>query len=160
MNANFETLWLVRMGPHQKNVSCHMKKFWPGIRKTLGRTVYPLSGQENCFNLATLGLKQLFSFPPIGKTNVLPLVFLCLAKFFHMTGIYIPAKTVFAINLKTIDWRVVYYVYLSLAQLFWPKKCTKCICTINNFWNKAKTIFAHWGLSSISMDFVYWDTCI
>ena len=20
-------LWLVRMGPHQKNVSCHMKKF-------------------------------------------------------------------------------------------------------------------------------------
>ena len=27
-------------------------------------------------------------------------------------------------------------------------------------WKKAKKIFANWGLSSISMDFVYWATCI
>ena len=51
---------------------------------------YPLSGQENCFNLATLGIKQLFSFPTIGKNKFLPLVFLGLAKFFHMTGTIIP----------------------------------------------------------------------
>ncbi len=57
--------------------------------KTLGRMFYPLSGQENCFSLAALGLKQPFSFPTIGKNNFLPLVFPCLAKFFHMTGIYI-----------------------------------------------------------------------
>ena len=70
-----------------------------------------------------------------------------------------PAKTIFANNLKTIDLRVVYYVYLSLAQLSWSKKCVICICTIDNIWNKAKKIFANWGLSSISMDFVYWATC-
>ena len=28
---------------------------------------YPLFGQENCFNLATLGIKQPFSFPTIGN---------------------------------------------------------------------------------------------
>ena len=53
--------------------------------------------------------------------------------FYEVHGFEFPAKTIFANNLKTIDWRAVYYVYLSLAQLFWPKKCTKCICTINNF---------------------------
>ena len=74
-------------------------------------------------------------------------------------GFEYPAKTIFANNLKTIDLRVVYYVYLSLAQLSWSKKCAKCICTIDNIWNKAKKIFANWGLSSISMDFVYWATC-
>ena len=70
-----------------------------------------------------------------------------------------PQKLFFANNLITIDWRVVYYVYLSLAQLSWSKKGAKCICTIDNIWNKAKKIFANWGLSSISMDFVYWATC-
>ena len=38
-------------------------------------------------------------------------------------GFEFPAKTIFANNLKTIDLRVVYYVYLSLAQLSWSKKC-------------------------------------
>ena len=56
---------------------------------------YPLFGQENCFNLATLGIKQLFSFPTIGKNKFLPLVFPCLAKFFHMTGTYIPCEGIF-----------------------------------------------------------------
>ena len=53
-----------------------------------------------------------------------------------------------------------YYVYLSFAQLFWPKRCRKCICTLNSFRNKAKIIFAKWGLRQISVDFVYWATCI
>ena len=54
---------------------------------------YPLFGQENCFNLATLGIKQPFSFPTIGKNKFLPLVFLGLAKFFHMTGTIILGVT-------------------------------------------------------------------
>ena len=67
-----------------------MKKFWPGREKPSEDMFYPLFGQENCFNLATLGIKQPFSFPTIGKNKFLPLVFLGLAKFFHMTGTIIP----------------------------------------------------------------------
>ena len=62
-------------------------------------------------------------------------------------GFEFPAKTIFANNLKTIDLRVVYYVYLSLAQLSWSQKSVICICTIDNIWNKAKKIFANWVLS-------------
>ena len=63
-----------------------MKKFWPGREKPSEDMFYPLSGQENCFSLAALGLKQPFSFPTIGKNKFLPLVFLGLAKFFHVKG--------------------------------------------------------------------------
>ena len=76
---------------------------------------YPLSGQENCFSLAALGLKQLFSFPTIGKNKFLPLVFPCLAKFFHMTGTYIPYLT----HWKYFSSKAVYYFpYLVIASIF------------------------------------------
>ena len=53
--------------------------------------------------------------------------------FYEVHGFEFPAKTIFANNSKIIDWMAMYYVYLSLAQLFWPKRCTKCACKINSF---------------------------
>ena len=41
-------------------------------------------------------------------------------------GFEFPAKTIFSNNLKTIDLRAVFYVYLFLAQLSCSKKCAKC----------------------------------
>ena len=76
----------------RKSILSH-EKILTWHEKTLGRLFYPLFGQENCFSLAALGLKQLFSFPTIGKNKFLPLVFPCLANFFHMTGIYILAHS-------------------------------------------------------------------
>ena len=68
---------------------------------------YPLFGQENCFNLATLSIKQLFSFPTIGKNKFLPLVFLGLAKFFHMTGTFILSRE----NDKPYNWKDLMYCW-------------------------------------------------
>ena len=64
--------------------------------------------------------------------------------------IWISAKTNFANNLKTHDWGVVYYVYLSLAQLFWPKNAQNVSVQLIIFEIRPKKIFANWGLSSIS----------
>ena len=76
-------------GTSPKKCILSYEKILTWHEKTLGRMFYPLFGQENCFSLAALGLKQPFSLPTIGKNKFLPLVFPCLAKFFHMTGIYI-----------------------------------------------------------------------
>ena len=67
-----EILWYGRKRPYRKKVSLRMKKFWPGREKPSEDMFYPLSGQENCFNLATLGIKQPFSgahFPSLRSGN-------------------------------------------------------------------------------------------
>ena len=80
-----------------------MKKFWPGREKPSEDMFYPLFGQENCFNLATLGIKQPFSFPTIGKNKFLPLVFLGLAKFFHVKGtIILPFPSAMTVPIKKV----------------------------------------------------------
>ena len=93
---------------------------------------------EGFFKIApfTMHTKNIWFWQPIFPLNTQKLLVFSLItghSVHEVHGFEFPAKTIFSNNLKTIDWRAVYYVYLSLAKLFWPKKCTKSIYTIDNF---------------------------
>ena len=111
-------------GTSPKKCILSYEKILTWHEKTLGRMFYPLFGQENCFSLASLGLKQPFSFPTIGKNKFLPLVFLGLAKFFHVKGTIIP-----------YCWESVFQLFKVLSALGRP------LASVLLTFNKKFTIF-------------------
>jgi len=69
-----------------------------------------------------------------------------------------PPKIIFANNSKTIDWKS------TLSNIHWLnffvlKDIQNISVRLIDFEIKIKTIIANWGLSQISMDFVFWVTC-